>query len=106
MIILTFYLALFAPSVYLYIRQKEFIIRPDNKDGMKLDTILKDYKFTAREAELTLLLMEGKSNQEISEILFVSTQTVKNYIYKMYKKAGVKNRIQFVNLFRASPSEI
>ena len=104
LIILTFYLALFTPAVYVYIRNKDFMIRPEIKDGTKLEKILKDYKFTAREAELALLLMEGKSNQEISDIIFVSTQTVKNYISKMYKKVGVKNRIQFVNLFRVRPS--
>ena len=66
------------------------MIRPEIKDGQNLEKVLRDDKFTAREIELALLLMDGKSNQEISDELFVSTQTVKNYISKMYRQIGVK----------------
>jgi len=104
LIIFTYYLAVFVPALYLYIRQKDFMIRPEIKDGQNLEKVLRDYKFTAREIELALLLMDGKSNQEISDELFVSTQTVKNYISKMYRQIGVKNRIQFVNFFRSPGS--
>ena len=36
----------------------------------------------------------GSSNQEIAEKLFISTNTVKTHIYKIYKKIGVPSRIQ------------
>lgn len=103
MIILVFYLGLLLPAIYLYSRQKHFMIRPGKNTGNNLEAILKEYGFTNREIELVLLLMEGKSNQEISEEMFISLQTVKNYISNMYARVGVKNRVQFVNFFRVSP---
>ena len=102
MIILVFYLGLFLPALYLYIKHKDFMIKPEINAGKNPKDILKEYKFTKREIELALLLMEGKSNQEISEKLFISTQTVKNYISRMYNRIGVRSRIQFVNFFRNS----
>lgn len=104
MIILVFYLGLFLPALFLYTRHQYFMIKPVHNSGTDPEAILKEYGFTNREIELALLLMEGKSNQEISEKMFISTQTVKNYISKMYARVGVKSRVQFVNFFRAGPS--
>jgi len=103
MIIFAFFLALFIPALYLFIRRKEFLTRLLIKPGTDLKNSLRNYGFTAREIELALLLMAGKSNQEISDELFVSVQTVKNYISKMYRKAGVSSRTQFVGLFAKYP---
>lgn len=100
MIILVFYLGLLLPVIYLYSRQKHFMIRPGKNAGNNPEAILREYGFTNREVELALLLMEGKSNQEISEEMFISLQTVKNYISNMYARMGVRNRVQFVNFFR------
>ncbi len=99
-IIFTFYLSVFLPAVYLFSRQKDFKTIPKIQSRDKLQDIFRDYKFTTREKELAFLLMEGKSNKEISEELFVSLQTVKNYISRIYKKIGLKNRVQFVNFIR------
>ena len=104
LIIFTYYLLIFVPALYLFMRQKGFKIRPKSNNEQNLEKVLRDYKLTAREIELAILLMDGKSNQEISDELFVSTQTVKNYISKMYRQTGVKNRIQFVNFFRSRSS--
>lgn len=41
---------------------------------------------TEREMEITKLVTSGKSNKEISETLFISEGTVKNYISKILKK--------------------
>lgn len=103
MIILVFYMGLLMPALFLFYRKEVFMIRPEITAGTDLVTILKEYRFTKREIELALLLMDGKSNQEISESMFISTQTVKNYISRMYARVGVKNRVQFVNFFRSSP---
>lgn len=106
MIIFAFFLSLFIPALYLFFRQHEFKLRLVIRADKSLEENLGDYGFTAREIELALLLMAGKSNQEISDELFVSVQTVKNYISKMYRKAGVSSRIQFVGLFATYPDSI
>ena len=56
------------------------------------------YNITPREKEIVELIIMGKSNQEIGELLFISIQTVKNINYNIYKKTNVNNRIQLVNL--------
>ncbi len=58
------------------------------------------YEITGREEEIIDLLMEGKTNEEIGDELFISTKTVKNNISTIYKKTGAKNRVQLSNLLR------
>ena len=49
---------------------------------------------TPREREILALICVGASNQDISDKLFISTNTVKTHIYKIYKKIHVPNRMQ------------
>lgn len=58
--------------------------------GREKDTIL----LTNREKEILLKLVSGASNQEISNDLFISPHTVKTHIYNLFRKIGVKNRIE------------
>jgi len=46
------------------------------------------------------LICKGNSNQDISDSLFISLQTVKDHIHRIYLKTGVKNRVQLTNLIR------
>ncbi|MDX1283460.1 MAG: LuxR C-terminal-related transcriptional regulator [Draconibacterium sp.] len=96
LIILSYYLALFVPSLFLYFKNQAFRDQ-ENFVGNDLRKVLGSMNLTERERELAKLLLAGKSNQQIADEIFVSLQTVKNYVSKIYKKAGVKNRVQFVN---------
>ena len=60
------------------------------------------YGVTAREGEIIRLLLEGKGNKEITEALFISDHTVKNHIHNIYRKLGIKNRVQLVQCYRAA----
>jgi len=51
-----------------------------------------------REEEVIQQICEGKSNKEISEALFISLQTVKDHVYRIFIKTGIKNRVQLTNL--------
>lgn len=51
---------------------------------------------TEREMEITKLVTSGKSNKEISETLFISEGTVKNYISKILKKLKLQRRTQLL----------
>lgn len=64
-----------------------------------------DYKISKREEEVIQHLCAGKSNKEISEALFISLQTVKDHIYRIYQKTDVKNRVQLINLIQSYKSE-
>jgi DNA-binding CsgD family transcriptional regulator len=58
------------------------------------------YGITAREREVIELIREGKTNQEIADRLFISLATVKDHNYNIFRKTGVRNRVELVNLFR------
>ncbi len=49
-----------------------------------------------REAEVLHWLREGKSNDEIGQILGISGLTVKNHLQRLYKLLGVSNRAHAV----------
>lgn len=57
------------------------------------------FGITPREQEIIFLICEGKSNREIKDLLFISLQSVKDHVYRIYRKTGVKNRVQLTNLF-------
>jgi len=55
---------------------------------------------SAREQEIVLLILAGRSNKEIEDLLFIAESTVRNHIYSVYRKLGLKNRAHLVNYFR------
>ncbi|OPJ62924.1 oxygen regulatory protein NreC [Clostridium oryzae] len=67
-------------------------------DDDKLDTS-KLNSLTEREQEIVQLIVQGKSNLEISHELFISEGTVKNSISKILKKLSLQRRTQLSALF-------
>ena len=57
-------------------------------------TEIKKEAFTLREIEVLQLIAGGLTNQEISQKLHVSTETVKWYTKQLFPKLGVSNRTQ------------
>jgi ATP/maltotriose-dependent transcriptional regulator MalT len=55
-----------------------------------------DEPLSTRELDVLNELSTGKSNQEISEALFVSVNTVRTHLMNIYNKLDVKNRTQAV----------
>jgi len=49
-----------------------------------------------RELEIMTWVREGKTNQEIGQILDISVFTVKNHLQRIFKKLNVYNRAQAV----------
>ena len=54
------------------------------------------HDISKREQEIIELVIKGKSNQQIEEILFISLRTVKTHLYNIYQKVGIKNRLQLL----------
>lgn len=55
-----------------------------------------------RELEVLELMAQGLSNQEISENLFVSLNTVKTHISRLFTKLNVKRRTQAIEMAKKS----
>ena len=51
------------------------------------------YKLTVREKEILKLILQEKSNQEISDALLISKRTVETHKKNTFLKLGVKNNI-------------
>jgi DNA-binding CsgD family transcriptional regulator len=71
-----------------------------------LDVALRNYQISNREYEIMQLILQGKSNKEIEELLFISYNTVKNHIYSLYQKLGVKSRGQLISFFLETRKQI
>lgn len=61
-----------------------------NLDGLGLN---------GREQEILNLILQGKSNQDIAEKMFISEHTIKNTITTIYAKLGVANRKELFHRF-------
>lgn len=57
-----------------------------------IETAKKIYGLSKRETEIIRLIAKGYSNNEISEKLFVSINTVKSHLNNIFNKLGVNNR--------------
>jgi DNA-binding CsgD family transcriptional regulator len=53
---------------------------------------------SVQERKIFALIMEGKSNKEISDILIIGLSTVKSHINNIYSKLGISSRKDVLNL--------
>jgi DNA-binding NarL/FixJ family response regulator len=53
-------------------------------------------RITVREAAVVRLAIEGLSNREIALRLALTEHTVKNYMFRVFDKLGVSNRVELV----------
>lgn len=82
--------------------KKHFIAPlPQETDTLTWNQFLREFKISRREEEVIRQLCEGKTNREISDALFISLQTVKDHVYRIYQKTDVKNRVQLINLIQS-----
>jgi len=58
-----------------------------------------------REEEVMRLVAEGLGNREISELLVLSEHTVKNYLFRIFDKLGISNRVELVLYAVTNPRE-
>ncbi|MGN0659901.1 MAG: LuxR C-terminal-related transcriptional regulator [Emergencia sp.] len=65
-----------------------------------LDMVRKKYDLTKREVEILKEVYDGKTNTQIAEALFISESTVKAHIYNLFRKLGVKSRVEAVCIVR------
>ncbi len=61
----------------------------------KLDPAVES-RVTVREAAVVRLAIEGLSNREIALQLALTEHTVKNYLFRVFDKLGVSNRVELV----------
>lgn len=62
------------------------------------DSAEEQSQLSDREMEILKEIVKGKSPQEIGETLFISPNTVRTHVNKIYKKLHLNSRSQIINL--------
>lgn len=65
----------------------------DEKHG-----VVEKYNFTEREKEVVKLVLQGLTNMEISNTLFISESTVKKHLNNVFNKLQIKSRTQLMKI--------
>lgn len=98
--------AIAASVVIFHLRRFTVAMATDDRAAAKHaglnTTLLSEHTISPREAEIILQVVGGRSNKEIAQQLHISPATVKDHLYNVFQKTGVKNRVQLANLFRHS----
>jgi len=79
-----------ASLIHNQVQKKEEEASTNNEE--RIQNLIQTYGLSEREVEVLQLLAKGLRNNEISERLFLSGGTVKNYISNIYAKLEVKGR--------------
>lgn len=87
--------------VPMSIRAAELVLTIEElADGHRPDGVVAHYPpmggLSAREVEVLVLIAKGLPNSAISERLFVTENTLKSHIRRIYKKIGAESRTQAV----------
>ena len=72
------------------------------EDGgkMTITAAVQEYGLTKREETILRLLLAGLSNDEICEKLVISVNTLKKHVLNIYRKLGIRNRVQMFKMIR------
>ncbi|MBR7021804.1 MAG: response regulator transcription factor [Lachnospiraceae bacterium] len=76
-------------------RLTTLVVQHDERKNESSEPALRE-TFTEREQEIAALLVEGLSNRQIADTLYISEGTVKNYISTIYDKTGIHDRVKLV----------
>jgi len=86
-------------NIYLNKYQEPESLLPEDFET-RLLAFTEEHDISKRECDVVRLICRGFSNQEISETLFISLQTVKDHTHRIFVKTGVRNRVQLSNMIR------
>jgi DNA-binding CsgD family transcriptional regulator len=68
----------------------------------RFNYLVSRFDISKREEEIFRKLLEGKSNKDIEKELFISSHTVKNHVYHIYKKMGINSRFHLIQMIRSN----
>jgi DNA-binding CsgD family transcriptional regulator len=60
------------------------------------ESFLSDHRISRREAEILRVLILGRTAGQIGEALFISQRTVEAHLRNIYRKCGVRNRVELM----------
>lgn len=94
-----YFLVISIVSVIAIIRHTLFLFSHSRDDKvLNIDKFSSQYGLSNREREIIPYILDGATNQDISDRLYVSLNTVKTHVYNIFQKTGSGNRIELINL--------
>ncbi|MDO5154866.1 MAG: response regulator transcription factor [Eubacteriales bacterium] len=75
---------------------KNLGVKQDTPDKMNASQNDISSELTNREKEICSLMVEGLTNKQIADRLYISEGTVKNYISNIYDKTGIHDRVKLI----------
>ncbi|MFI3237807.1 MAG: helix-turn-helix transcriptional regulator [Lachnospiraceae bacterium] len=72
--------------------------RQNTTDKRSLANAIELYALTKKEQVVLEMMMQGLSNDEICEKNVITYNTLKKHVYNLYRKIGVRNRIELFKL--------
>jgi DNA-binding CsgD family transcriptional regulator len=77
------------------ISQASFLLKKKAVNQVEIN----NYKLSIREIEVLGLIMQGLTNNEIAEKLFISFETVRSHRKNILEKTGAKNTAALINYY-------
>jgi DNA-binding CsgD family transcriptional regulator/PAS domain-containing protein len=87
------------PCAVIFVSDLSAPIRP------QLDLLKALYGLTPAEARIALLLLDGKSNEQITVLLRITRNTLKTQTRSIFDKTGVRRQSQLIRLLMSLPIE-
>lgn len=84
----------------LYQKLYSYVVTDSERKEQLYEAFEKKYNLTVREGDVFRLVVQGYSNPEISNALFVSESTVKYHVGNIFKKTGCSSRTNITMLFK------
>ncbi len=88
--------------LYFVSRHIEFPVVQFVSDGRSLERFVTLFDISGREVEIIRLLLDGKSYKEIARQLYIAHETVKTHVNNIYRKAGVRSKMELAKMVRNS----
>lgn len=73
---------------------RNFMSGGDESVKLTVSEAVEQYSLTRREHTILRMLMQGKESNAICEELSISANTLKKHILNIYRKLGIRNRVQ------------
>lgn len=97
-----FFLLISIVTIYFSVKYYQEKYMTELYAGVEVsDTFVKKYRISARETEIIIHVISGKTNREIARELDLTEGTVKVLIHQLYKKVQVNNRMALFYLLRS-----
>lgn len=96
---LVYYLGFVFLSLFYLAR---YFSEPTLGEALSLpENFVQRFGISNRERDIIEMMGRGLSNSAIAEKLYISTTTVKNHVYHIYRKTGAGNKVQLLNMINS-----